>query len=41
MDKFKTMFEKKGNGRIKEEKPSIAAPRSDRGGAKFNVHIFS
>ncbi len=40
MDKFKTMFEKKGDGRIKEEKPLVAAPGSDRGG-KFNVPILS
>jgi hypothetical protein len=34
------MFEKKANGRIKEEKPSASTPRSDRGG-KFIVTIFS
>jgi hypothetical protein len=34
------MFEKKGDGRFKEEKPLVAASRSDRG-SKFNVPIFS
>jgi hypothetical protein len=40
VDEFKATFKKKANGKIKEEKPSIVAPRSDRGG-KFNVFIFS
>ncbi len=41
MDKFKVTFEKKVDGKIKEEKPLVAAPGSDRGGGKFNVPIFS
>ncbi len=41
MDKFKAMLKKKANGKIKEEKLSTAAPRSDRRGGKFNVPIFS
>ncbi len=35
------MFKKKTNGKIKEEKPLIATLRSDRGGGKFKVPIFS
>jgi hypothetical protein len=35
------MFKEKANGIIKEEKPSTITPRSDRGGGKFNVTIFS
>jgi hypothetical protein len=41
VDKFKTTFKKKAYGRIKEEKPSTLAPRSDRGGGKFIITIFS
>jgi len=41
VDKFKTMFENKVDGRIKEEKPSVVALGSDRKGSQFNVHIFS
>ncbi len=41
MDELKVKFEKKADGKIKEEKPSVVAPRNDRGGGKFNVPIFS
>jgi len=41
MDEFKTMFEKKANGIIKEKKPSATTLGSNRGGGKFNVPIFS
>ncbi len=41
MDEFKATLEKKANGKIKEEKLSAVAPRSDRRGGKFNVPIFS
>jgi hypothetical protein len=41
MDEFKATLKNKANGRIKEDKPSVATPRSDRGGGKFNVPIFS
>jgi hypothetical protein len=32
VDKFKIMFEKKVDGRIKEQKPSVVALGSDRRG---------
>ncbi len=41
MDEFEEAFEKKANGRIKEEKPLVVTPRSDRRGGKLNVPIFS
>jgi hypothetical protein len=41
MDKFKTTFKKKVDGRINNHKPSTSAPRSDRGGGKFILIIFS
>lgn len=40
MDEFKTVFEKKKDGRIKEDKPLAIIPWSDKGGGKFNVPIF-
>jgi len=41
MDEFKTMLKKKADGIIKEKKPSAATLRSNKGGGKFNVPIFS
>lgn len=41
MDDFKATFEKKTNGRIKEEKPLTSALGSDRGGGEFNETFFS
>jgi 3-dehydroquinate dehydratase len=41
VDEFKVAFKKKANGKIKEKKPSIVTLRSDKGGGKFNVTIFS
>jgi hypothetical protein len=41
MDKFKTTFKKKVDGRINDRKPSTSTPRSDRGGGKSIVIIFS
>jgi hypothetical protein len=41
MDKFKATFEKKADGKIKEQKPSTSTPRSDRRGGKFIIIIFS
>jgi hypothetical protein len=41
VDDLKAMFEKKTNGKIKEEKPLAIAPKSDKGRGKFNVPIFS
>jgi hypothetical protein len=35
VDQFKVAFEKKVDGKIKEEKPLVATPGSDRGGGKF------
>jgi hypothetical protein len=40
MDEFKAMLKKKANGRIKEEKPLAATPRSDREGGKL-MYPFS
>jgi hypothetical protein len=40
VDKFKILFEKKVDGRIKEKMFLASAPKSDRGG-KSIVTIFS
>jgi hypothetical protein len=37
VDEFKVALKKKANGKIKEEKPSIVALGSDKGGGKFNI----
>jgi hypothetical protein len=41
VDKFKVLLEKKVNCIIKEEKVLASTPRSDRGGGKSIVTIFS
>jgi hypothetical protein len=41
VDEFKVALKKKANGKIKEEKPSVVALGSDKGGGKFNVTILS
>jgi hypothetical protein len=41
VDKFKILFKKKVDGKIKEKMFLASTPRSDKGGGKSIVTIFS